>query len=471
MLTTIIEKEIREIFGSSKFVLIFGSCAVLILLSFYVGAKNYKLNRAKYEAAQAENLRQFEGLTDWFNIQQHRIFLPPDPLASLVSGVSHDIGRNVDIHGRGEINPLGSRFSEDPVFAVFRFLDLEFIFGTILSLFAILMGYDAIAGEKERGTLRLSFANAVPRPVYILGKLTGSFVALAVPLVLALAVGALILPAMGLPLSGESWLRLISICAIGLLYFGVFLAMSVFVSSLTEWTSSAFLVLLVVWICAVLIVPRASVLIAGRAVDVPSVDEIASQKNIFSRQLYNEDHDKMSSFKPSDSEDMENVIDEFNRYMEQLAEERERKMREFSERLNEKRSNAQRNQHKLALNIARLSPATSLSLATTQLAGTSVDMKSRFKGEAERYQEQYGNFIKEKTGVKPGGRMIMMRIAEDEGEEPEPVDPAELPVFEYKRESLAHALDDSILDAGLLAVYNLIFFAAAFVAFVRYDVR
>ena len=55
------------------------------------------------------------------------------------------------------------------------FLDLEFIVLIVLSLFAILFTYDAISGEKERGTLRLSFAGPVARHTYMTGKLLGSF--------------------------------------------------------------------------------------------------------------------------------------------------------------------------------------------------------------------------------------------------------------------------------------------------------
>ena len=85
MLKVLIEKEIRDIIGSTKFAVIFGACAILILISFYVGGKTYQSNQSQYEAAKAENLRQFEGLTDWFSVQQYRIFLPPQPLAALVS--------------------------------------------------------------------------------------------------------------------------------------------------------------------------------------------------------------------------------------------------------------------------------------------------------------------------------------------------------------------------------------------------
>jgi len=217
---------------------------------------------SQYQASQAENLRQMEGLTDWFSLEQHRIFLPPQPLASLVTGISNDIGRTTEVRTRGELSAQDSRFNEDPIFAVFRFIDLNFIFQIVLSLFAILLGYDAVSGEKERGTLKLILANAVPRSVFILGKLIGSFVTLSLSVLVAIGMGCLLLPILGLNLSGNEWLRLSMIILAGLMYFGAFLTLSVFVSSMTRRTSSSFLVLLVLWIGSVLIIPRVSVLLA-----------------------------------------------------------------------------------------------------------------------------------------------------------------------------------------------------------------
>ena len=163
MLKLIIEKELKEIIGSTKFVVTFAVCAVLILLTFYVAGRNYQLNRTRYEAAKAENMRHLEGLTDWVMVRNHRIFLPPDPLSTLVTGVANDINRTVDITTGAELVAHDSRFNDDPVFAIFRFLDLTFVFQVVLSLFAILFAYDAINGEKERGTLKLTFANGIPR--------------------------------------------------------------------------------------------------------------------------------------------------------------------------------------------------------------------------------------------------------------------------------------------------------------------
>ena len=472
MLKLLIEKELRDIVGSTKFAVTFGVCAVLILLAFYVGVRNYEVGRAEYEAAYQENLTQMEGLTDWGRVD-HRIFLPPQPLAALVSGVSNDVGRTIEVRTRGELRAEDSRFNSDPIYAVFRFLDLEFIFTIVLSLFAILFGYDAVNGEKERGTLRLAFANAVPRDRYILGKIGGAFLALVVPLLVAILLGSLLLPLMGVPLSGGEWMRLAVVIGAGLLYFSVFLTLSVFISAVTEHSSSSFLLLLVVWIFAVLIIPRTAVLLAGRAVEVPSVDEVNYEKNTYRDQLWAEDRKKMNAFwtenPPAPDASREETMQRFRTFMSELSDAREEKLRAFGDRLNEDRRNREEVRQRLALGIARLSPASAFSLAAANLAGTSLDLKRRYLESADTYQEVYARFIEEKTGDR-GGFFISIRGANDD-EEPDPIDPYELPAFEYRQPEAAELVGAAVPDLGLLALFNLIFFAGAFVAFLRYDVR
>ena len=471
MLKLIIEKELREIIGSTKFALTFGVSALLILLTFYAGAKNYHASMAQYHAAKAENLRKLEGLTDWMMVRNHRIFLPPQPLAVLVTGISNDVGRTIEVAGRGELAAQESRFNEDPIYAVFRFLDLDFTFQIVLSLFAILFAYDAINGEKERGTLRLSFANATPRATFILGKLLGSFSALAIPLLVPILLGVALLPIMAVPLAGDNWIRLGLVVLAGLLYFGVFLTLSVLMSALTQRSSSSFLLLLVTWVFAVLIVPRAAVLLAGRAVDVPSVDQIAAQKNRLRAQLWQEDRQKMSAFKPSATGNAEEALKEFNQMMQTNADEREQRMRELSTRLNEERHNRQMQQERVAFSLARISPTAAFSLAATNLATTATSLKEHFVNEAHAYQQSYAAFIKEKTGMNLGGGFIMMRVQDREGEEEKPIDPRELPEFIYRQRPLTEGLDKAMIDLGILSFFNLVFFAGAVAAFMRYDLR
>jgi hypothetical protein len=156
--------------------------------------------------------------------------------------------------------------------------------------------------------------------------------------------------------------------------------------------------------------------------------------------------------------------------MQSQNDERDKKMQEFSGKLNEDRTNRQNVQQQLAFNLARVSPATTFSLLATTLSGTSLQLKEKFRNEATSYQQAYANFIKAKTGLVPGGRMMVFRM-EVNGEKPKQIDPYEMPVFEYHPFTLNDVFSSSMIDFGLLVVFNLLFFIGAYVAFIRYDVR
>jgi hypothetical protein len=125
----------------------------------------------------------------------------------------------------------------------------------------------------------------------------------------------------------------------------------------------------------------------------------------------------------------------------------------------------------VAFALARISPMAAFSLAATNLAATSTKLKEHFVNEAAAYQQSYASFMKEKTGMNLGGGFIMLRVVEGEEQEPKPIDPHELPEFVYHDLSLREAIQSAMLDIGLLALFNLIFFGGAFAAFLRYDLR
>ncbi len=482
MFSLIVRKELREILGTPRFVATFGVVSLLILLAFYLGARSYVHARAQHEAAVAENLRQMEGLTDWLQVRPS-ISLPPRPLASLVTGISNDVGRNVSVMGLGTLRASQSRYNEDPVLAVFRFMDLEFIFQVVLSLFAILFAFDLISGEKERGTLRLALSNPVPRSTWILGKLCGAAAALTLPLLVPLVLGGLLLVMSGVPMQSEDWLRLGLVVLAGLLYVGANLGFAVWVSALTHRSSTSFLVLLVSWILAVLVVPPSAVMLAARSVAVPSVDESLSQLGRLRTQLWAEDRKAIDTYlqdnmaeEPDRIETAAAIVGRFNEFFQQRSEARSQALEELEARLAEQRANRQAIQERWAFSVARLSPAAAFSVAATGLAGTALDLPRHFIDQARAYQEVYERFQKEKTGGRSsGGIQIAVRVASADGEEPREeevaIDPLELPTFDYQSPPVAEVLRTAAFDLGLLALFNVLFFAGAFVAFLRYDVR
>lgn len=436
-----------------------------------MGAQNYLASQSQYEAAIQENRNQIAANTEWIMVQ-HSIMLPPQPLMALVNGVSNDVGRNISMSGRGELRADNTRFNDEPIFAIFRFMDLEFIFGIVLSLFAIIFAYDAINGEKVSGTLKLCFANSIPRVSFIAGKLAGSFVGLSIALLIPILIGAAILPLLGVQLSTDEWLRLGLIVASGLAYFGLFLALTIGISAITNRPSNAFLLGLVVWIFAVLIVPRASVLISGRLVEVPNVDDITSQKNRYRTQLFQEDRPKMENFKPAEGTQPQEVMTQFSAFMGELSSTRQEKIDAFTERINEEYVNRKKVREKVALALSRISPTSVFTLASTELAGTSLGLQNRFMSSAKDYQNVYSNFMKEKTGNEGGGGFRMIVVTNDDDDnEPETLDPSQMPQFEFAKTDLELATSNSLLDIGLLILFNLLFFGGAFAAFLRYDLR
>ena len=470
MLSALIKKEIRDLTGSTKFVYTFAVSTLLIVMAFYSGAINYRQDVERWQAAKAENLRRLDGVTDWLRVEENRLFLPPQPLASLVSGISNDIGRTATVAPRGEISAEDSRYNEEPIFAVFRFLDLGFVFQVVLSLFAILLGYDAISGEKERGTLRLCMANAISRPTFLLGKFIGSYLLLAVSLLIPMLLGCLLLPLLGVHLSSNEWLRLAVIIVCGMLFFGTFLSLAILVSTCTRDTANSFLLLLVFWVGGVLILPQAAVLLAGRSVNVPSVDEVGYQKAAYARELWKDFRKGMAAFEAPNTIDPEEMMAAFSNYMDSLTSVRDEEMNTFRGRVNEQRINRVEERAALAFGLARVSPSVALSLATAEMAGTSPELKSRYYDHATAYQQVLADFLYEKTGTKVGGGMIIMKV-EDGSEKPQPIDAGELPVFEFRQPPFRTALLSVLPDIGLLAFFNLAFFAGAMVAFNRYDVR
>jgi ABC-type transport system involved in multi-copper enzyme maturation permease subunit len=482
MLKLIIYKELREIIGSTKFAVTFGICSVLIILAFFAGIKNYETRVEEYNASTAANLRTYKDTTDWDNVRDHRIVLTPKPLASLIIGLSNDVPRNAYINGRDIPTLSGSNYSQQPFFSVFRFLDLEFVFQVIFSLFAILFAFDTINGEKERGTLRLSFANSVPRAGYILGKLAGSFLALVLPLLIPILIGVLLVPVMGLSLTSDEWIRLALFILCGMLYLGVFLTLSVFISSLTQRPSTSFLFLLVIWVCSVLIIPRASVLIAGNTSEVPSSEEISvkvlhfqsenaraiDQKlgELFQQflQELRQSRDKGVEFQQRRQEELYGEVD-------RLREDLDRKVEDFTGRLNEDRRNRQIRQEKLAFSISRISPAAAFSLAATTLSDTSMEIRNHFLESAKVYSKSFADFFRDKTGKSIDSKMVFDMDQIEKKKQQLPIDLSEIPKFVYQTPDLPVILHDALPDIALLILFNLVFFTGAFIAFLRYDLR
>ena len=480
MFSVLFEKELRSIILSPKFVATFGVCSLLIILSVFVGIQEYNNEVDQYETAIRLSEQQMMGESSWWGITNN-VFRKPSVMQVFVSGVNNDIGRSAQISTWVEPKLENSNYSDDTLFAVFRFVDLTFIFQVVLSLFAILFTYNAINGERESGTLKLALSNAVPRAQYVFAKFAGSWVGLSIPLLIPLLIGLLMVVVFGVPMEGDDWARVLTLIGSSILYFTFFIAFGLLVSALTKRSAVSFLILLVAWVCLVLIVPRAATMTAGQIAPVTSVAEIESQKD---RQrtdrwrAFGMERQKMWEERRTAMEGM--TEDERNQYMQanrQAWDEAEAASREitqeeiseFSRKLDEELRNEKVAQEKLAFTLSRFSPASAYKLTAMNLADTGTSLKNEYEDAMKDYRATFTRFVDEKR--EEDRRANRGRRGPGSNDDDDPLDLSELPRFEAPEQSYSQSVQPTIIDLGILSVFSVLAFAGAFMAFIRYDVR
>ena len=145
----------------------------------------------------------------------------------------------------------------------------------LVPLLIILLTFGALAGERERGTLRQLLATGIGRRELALGKALGIAGALALLLVPAALVGAAAL-VVGSPGPAASPLaRGVVLAGVYLAYFTAFLALSLAVSARARSARTALVILLGVWVVNGLVAPRVAVDLSKWLHPTPSAIEFA----------------------------------------------------------------------------------------------------------------------------------------------------------------------------------------------------
>ncbi|MBI3112125.1 MAG: ABC transporter permease subunit [Ignavibacteriales bacterium] len=487
MWTIIAEKELKEHLQSARFIVTAGISMLLLIASMALGIQHYKGRVAQHDQAIQMMLETAAQQTNW-NMVPAAAYRKPDVMEVFVNGVNSDIGRFSEITLMRNVRLVRSEFSDDPMLAVFQFLDPTFVVLIVLSLLAILFTYNAVNGEKESGTLKLVFANGISRAEFILGKLAGGWVALLVPVVLAFLIGGLMLILMGVEMDAAQWGKFGFFVLASVLYFTCFMLIGVLVSAFTGRSSVSFLVLLVLWISAVLIIPKASTMLAGQAMPVATTDEVESRLASFATQARTEFFGGMQQrwrerFRPTEGMKPEEATQyqaenrpAWEKEDQDARQEMEKKIADHTARSYEEYYNQKNRQEQLAFSLAKMSPASMFQLAAMKLAGTDTGLKRRYEDAMKNYRDQYTKFVQQKGGGFGGMRITVGRgsggsVSMGGSQEGTKIDVGEMPRFQSPQYTLGEALTASLFDLGLLTIFNILAFVGAFIAFLRFDMR
>jgi hypothetical protein len=303
-----------------------------------------------------------------------------------------------------------------------------------------------------------------------------------VPIILSV----LLVVVFNVPLDGGQWAKLLTLIGGSLLFFTFFIVAGVFISTLTRRPTVSFLLALMVWITFVLVIPRAGVLAAGQLVSVPSVAEIEGRRDGFAKaewakfyeQMAERWHDRNAAAEPDstqemDDEQMWNRMEEEQRARKEV----EQTIDDFETKLAADLRRSREAQERLGLSLGRFSPAAAYQLAAMSLAGTGIELKSRYEDAFNAYRERFKQFIEKKQAEDGMAGGIMITVSSEGGfnlqasREGPGLDFSELPRYESPRTTYAAALVPAVIDFGLLALYTIFAFAGAFYRFLRYDAR
>lgn len=417
MIGTIARKEIVGNLLSYKFLVVLLLLVLLVATSLFIMHRDYAGRMADYQVIRPEPGAPIA-------------VVPPNPLSIFAKGLDDAMTRSFEVGVLG-VDVRAGQSSGNVIFAFFPTPDFVYVVRIVLSLVALLFGFDLISREREQGTLKLMLSGPVSRAEVLLGKWLGNFVSLAVPFLLVTLLGtAVLLFDPQVRLGAGRLGRLALILALALLYMAFFLSLGLLVSALTRRSATSLIVLLFAWALFVFVLPNLGTLVARQFVRLPSVQALNEKREqTWTREvllgLKGRGGDMAEHWRTVGREN-DRMEEDYRLKFERLV--------------------------RLSRTINRLSPAAGFLDAVTGIAGTGLDEESRLKAEVVRY----------KTSIID--RMIDDQMAGRRE--------ARYPAFAYRPRPLGEVLAaGALVDAAWLVILNILAFALAYAGFVRSDPR
>jgi len=476
MIKTIIAKEVRTNILSFRFLVSFVLLFVIVAVTALVLTGDYLRRLDEYSQRQAELERYLRSYAHFNRIQNIlQATQPPIPFQALVRGLTADV--NIEA------------FDNDPLPVMFPLIDLTFIVTILVSLIALILSYDAVCGEKEDGTLKLMLANGLARSKIILAKVAGGTLTLIGPFILSVAAGMLIVilhPRVSW--AGPDWAALGLIVAGAVLFITVFYLIGVLISSLHTSSPSSIMTSLFVWVLLVLVVPNLSPYVSAFLSPAPSRIKIAREvsrltdvdRDELGRKLADERRREVLKQYPVLAErlteaEVKKRVAEDPEYRKAYEADRAANQGAWNEanRIQGAKADVIRQdlrrkeeaQTGLARSISMASPLADFTYLAAELSSTGV----RNTLHVGRLAEAWGRAF--------GGEYVPKKMAEMKAKDPTvdlwntAVDMTDAPRFRYTEEGLGGRVEAALPPFAVLLGYCVVLFAAAYVAFIRYDAR
>ena len=339
-------------------------------------------------------------------------------------------------------------------------VDWGFIVGYVLSLIALLFTFDAIAGERESGTLRLILANAVPRHAVLLGKFLGAFLSILIPFSIAVLMNLLVLStSRSVHLTAGEWERLGIIFLIALLYTSIFLALGLLVSARVQRSAVSLVILLLAWVTFVVFMPSTLASIAGGFSAPMSTAELRERRSQLREALEEPFEERYGRrFLSEKQTEVSPKMQAQGDYVMKDAQQQER--------LNQERLTEQIAQVQGARNVTRISPVAIVQHLIEAFAGTGFERHQQFLENVHAHARQFREFVIEEDRRDSESLHV---IGVPTGMSQKKVEPGAIPRFEDTL-SLRRDFNTAAMELLVLVLFFIVLMSGAYLAFVRVEI-
>ena len=514
MLSILIKKEFLGHLLTFRFAVAVILCEVLILASTYILVKDYEVRLQNYDESVVAHERGMKEIKVFSQVSASAD-RRPHPLSVLAAGSERDLGSSVYVrHVQVPVSAHGKGGSSNPLLSVFSSVDLAMIVKVLLSLLVLLLSYDAISGERERGTLAQTLSNSVSRAHVLLGKYLGGMAGVTVALLIALLSAVLTAGlSQSVSFSASEYLRIGGIFLASLLYLSAFFLVGMLISARAGRSSTSLILLFFLWIVFVVLIPNTSAYLSKHLRPTSSDAEVSAETEGLEREMwgkmwaYTEQHRRPRWW------DWRLLVDcrrrtgdmPYVRYLGYGPREAVawylagttygvEVQLDYADKIwavHRRHQNELLAQRRVAQTIARLSPAWLYSNVCSIFAGTDVGNYLRFMEMTRKYRLDLLNFMHEENAfslryfthlklenVKPVAEL--KRVLEEEGEgairklalrtnDLPPI--LGIPRFTYTDETMGESFLRLSFDLMMLILLNLALFAGAYLAFMKTRVR
>ena len=475
MLMTLIQKEMMHHILSVRFVALLLMCLLLVPLTLHINYGNYRQNLVDYqEAVKRANLEEAEvnPMSPPEPEQEvSKLFLKPTPLSVFANGLENVLPSYLGMTRNG-ITQGPDALIASPLSYLLGHLDFLFIIGTVFSLLALLFTFDAVAGEREAGTLRITLANALPRDLFLWSKLIGGYLVFVVPFLVSFVFGLLLIVWQGFPLgASDLFPRVLSLTLVSLLYIAVFFAIGTVISIYLDSAKTALIVAFTVWVFAVLITPRVGFLAAKLIAPTRTPQSIYMEKTAM-REDFNAvlEKEKMKIMSQLEWDEMTDEMgrritliipggknsEKINAHMEPLEEEYRLKFQNHSDKLDRDYKRETGRQEHIGETLSRMTPTSSLIYLATNLTQTGKAKRSDYLQAGNRYWDRLDTEVFSKISDQTYNH----HHAGVKVTQPSPLETA----------TLGETFRRSVVDALLLCCFALVLTTVAFLRFFRTDI-